>query len=210
MSFPHSYQKIILLSDKSFNIKYIYHKINILSKEINIKNMAEEQNNIKFTSNNSLLHFEYDINFKIDESEEKLIIEVDTINLFKISILIVIVLPFISNFGIINLIFYAMAAAAAFYMANILYINRFINKITNFIIKDIEINKVQTEELSEQQLAWMSDSDLCPACGTLVLGYFQFCEECGLKLSRKAKPSPFNFTKYKDYQITYIYNSLIP
>jgi len=84
-------------------------------------------------------------------------------------------------------------------------LNNFINKFANFIVEGIEIDKVKTEEMSEKQLEWIADPYLCAACGSRIEDYFSYCEECGIKLDRKPKKSPFNFTKYKNYELKYIF-----
>jgi len=203
MPFPYSYKKTIDISKNNFNLNYIILKINTLPENYKFNEIKIDENEISLKSKNSLVYFDYQLKINIDAENEELCIEIEIINLFKISLLILIVIPFISNFSISNFFIFSTIVFAIFYGANLLYINNFINKFIDFLIKDIAIDKAVEEQLSEKQIEWMSDPYKCSACGSRIEDYFAFCDDCGIKIDRKPKKSPFNFTNYNNWTIKY-------
>jgi predicted Zn-ribbon and HTH transcriptional regulator len=46
-------------------------------------------------------------------------------------------------------------------------------------INEVELSK---ENISDEQLNWMSQPDTCPACGYTVDIHTTICPDCGLRL----------------------------
>lgn len=201
MSFPYSYIKRFEIINKNIDIENVEKKIKSISDKYKITEISFQNSKIEMICQNSLAYFKFQIDIFIDD--DKLNIEIHIINLLKISLLIVILFPFFSNFSIGKVLLFSGIIISIFYLANIIYINSFINKFSDFLIEGTEIDKINTEEFSEEQMQWINDKNRCSACGAYVKDYYTHCFDCGIKLDRKAKKSPFNSTNYKNYEIRY-------
>jgi len=202
MSFPYSYTKKIQLSNKNLILKDISEKIKSLSEKYKFIDINFQNNIIEITTKNSLVYFEYQIKINVDD-DNILNIEIQLINLLKLSLLIIVVVPFISNFSIKNFFIFSIAIFSIFYFLNFIYINSFTNQLAKFITEGIEIDTIVEEEISDEQKEWIENPYKCSACGALIEDYYTHCLDCGLKQDRPAKKSPFNTTKYVDYEIKY-------
>ncbi len=201
MSFPYSYIRKFEISTNELNLNMLVDKINIISSDYRFSEIKIQNNEIELTSRNSLIYFSFQIKIFFND-ENKLCFEIEIINLMKISLLIIIFIPFFSNFSISNFLIFSSVTLVIFYLLNFLYINLFITKFSNYLITGIENSQVE-EELSGKQLEWIENEYKCSACGAAIEDYYTHCFDCGIKLDRKAKKSPFNITKYIDYDISY-------
>jgi len=203
MSFPYSYTRKFEISNKKIEIDNLEKKINEISEKYKITEIKKSINKISLISQNTLAFFKFQIDITLEEDNKTLNFEIHIIDLLKISLLIVVVIPFFSNFSIGKILLFSGIIILIFYLANIMYINSFINKFSNFLITGTKFDQLKTEELSEQQKKWMNDKNRCSACGAPVLEYYTHCLDCAIKLNRKAKKSPFNTTNYNNFEIEY-------
>ncbi len=49
-------------------------------------------------------------------------------------------------------------------------------------------------QVLHNQMIWMNDADMCPACGTKRTEGSNVCQNCGIKLPDSRKPKPLNDT----------------
>jgi len=203
MAFPYSYIRKFEIYNNSLNLKYLYEKLDAISQKFKFSDINIHDNFIEITTKNSLIYFLYQIKIEIDEDNNLLIFDIQIINLMKISLLIMIAIPFISNFSLKKFFIFSVIVIGIFYLVNFLYINSFINNLSKYLIEGTEIDKVTEEEISEIQKEWIENPNKCSACGAFIHDYYVNCFDCGIKLERKATKSPFNVTKYADYDINY-------
>jgi len=127
-------------------------------------------------------------------------------NLLKVVVFLIVILAFIAS-GIWNLIFLSTAIIFIIYLLVIIDVH---NTITDFFDKII-VFKETPEQISDEQLKWINQNDLCPACGEQLTEYDSFCPECGLNLRnrRKVKEQKVSRTGFNDFRIFYNYKSNI-
>jgi DNA-directed RNA polymerase subunit RPC12/RpoP len=201
MTFPYSHIQKFKISNNQLNFKLLKDKINNVSSKYKFSEIKVQNNEIELTSRNSLLHFNFQIKIYFEESTN-LCIEIQIINILKISLLIIILTPFFSNFSLKNYLLFSGIIFLIFYGINFLYIKLFINNFSSYLISGIETDKNE-EEFSEIQKEWIENEYKCSACGAPIENYYTHCFDCGIKLDRKAKKSPYNITKYIDYDVSY-------
>lgn len=202
MSLPYSFNKKIDFIYSKINQSKLIDKLYSIKAKHKIIEILNFENNVRIITRNSLINFSYEIVIKEDE-EKKMYFEIYVINLFKISLLIIVFIPFFTNFSFDKILLFSSTFFVIFYFINLLYINAFVNKISKFIIEDIEPDAVYEEHISEEQKEWIQNKNKCSACGAKIENYYTHCFECGIKLDHKVKKSPFSTTKYVDYEIRY-------
>ncbi len=194
MSLPYSYKKHIdcdILQSKFF-IK--------LEKNERVKNITSKNNIIEFEFLSELFGFKNKVIVDFETDKNGFYFEFFLHNLIKFSIIIIVVLGFlIRDFQ--TLLIFSISMIAIIYIFVIYYLSTTLTDIFEKIIND----KTLPEEISEEQQKWIENPDICPACGTELTEFDNFCPECKLNLSnrRRAKKQPASRTGYFDYRINY-------
>lgn len=118
--------------------------------------------------------------------------------IYGISILTVLSIRSIPLFLIVALIY-----SSSIFLYNSFQVMYRIRKIISPFLK-VRETEIITEELIEEQIAWMKDSKLCPACG-FELGFVDTdCPECGLKIKLQ-RDIPVDHTPGRGTKIRYFF-----
>lgn len=90
------------------------------------------------------------------------------------------------------------------YFLNLFEISGRTNTLISKIVKKQELVSENSEEMSQEQMKWMTDHQRCPACGS-HLSIFDFdCPDCDLKI-RSIKELPVSHTNRKTPKIKYYF-----
>ena len=203
MSLPYSYKSFYnTKSESDFNL--FFSKLNKFSKQINIQDIFRKQNEISFTTKNSLLGYKSKIKITKDNSENKgFEYQFELMGLFKIILVLIILVAFFSRFSISNFLWYSAAFIIVFYVTNILYLNISLKKLFTKLISNESFIDEFKEEYSDKQKKWLSNPLKCSACGEDITEFDKFCPDCGIKLPGKRKKPTWNLTKYENYRFKY-------
>lgn len=195
MALPYTYTKKIKI-DTSIESDAFQSVFKDAITDSKLKSYHYDNKEIEFESKNSLVSFVYKARIIINEKE--LILEVNLMELLKISLIIIVFIAFFSKFSFNSFLWVSGTVTLLFYFANILYINRFLLSKINYTI-DLSMGYV-AEQLDNKSFS--VHQMFCPACNYPISKYHAFCPDCGVRFGQKAS-SPYSITKFKNYEINY-------
>ena len=164
------------------------------------------KNTIHFNLKKSILNFKYSAKFKIIEDKHQLKIEYEfsLIQVFEISLFVIIFAAFASNYSVYSLLTFSIIFLLIFYPVNIFFISNALRKLIKSSYLSL-FPKNKGDYSSEQQ-EWINNPNKCPACGAYMNEYTSKCPNCGLTLKHgKRIKSHTNQSKFKKAEIKYHY-----
>jgi len=207
MSFPLTYKNNMYFDySSSINIDVIN---SALIKSLKLAGATEfkfKENTIYFNLKKSILQFKYSANFKVTNEKDRLKIKYgfSLIQVFEISLFVIIFAAFASNFSVFSLIKFSLFFLLVFYPVNIFFISNELRKI----IKNsyLSVFPENNSDYSKEQQEWMNNPNKCPACGAYINEYSSKCVNCGLTLKHgKQIKSNINQTSPDKRKIKYHY-----
>lgn len=198
MSLPYSFKSFheIDISFDKFLLK--------LEKNADIKNLSSDSGRVFFSINPILNSFVTDVFIVFDAEKKGIFFEFNLHKLIKISIIIIMVFAFVIP-DILRLILFSFIGVIFLYTVTSLHIVAYLRSIFD----KIDVNKNSPEELSSEQLLWLQNPDICPACGYRLRKFDSFCPDCRINLAgrRKTHVQSDSRTGFFDYIITYNFSS---
>lgn len=210
MAFPFTYKKKIeLFFDNDFekNKVDILYEITKKFAAKKAKIIKRDKENMSLTSKNSLFSIEYPIDIFFGDIPDNYFIEytIDLDRLIKITFLIVIFLAFFSFLSVSGFLIYSVIFIIAFYIANLFFINSFVERIIYKITGENAYDFTDSETLSKQQNEWINNPKKCSGCGYILDDLVLDCPECGLKIRKNRYSVPLDTSKYENQNIKYHY-----
>ena len=210
MSFPQTYRNNMCFDfSSSTNIDVINSALLKSLKSAGATDFKFNKNEIHFNIKKSILHFKYSANFKIINDKERLKIEYEfsLIQLFEISLFVIIFAAFASNFSVYYLIKFSIIFLLIFYPVNIYFIGNELRKLIKTAY--LSVFPENNSDYSKEQQEWINNPNKCPACGAYINDYSSKCVNCGLTLKhgRQIK-SNINQTSDRNKKIAYHYKKL--
>ncbi len=207
MSFPQTYKnKVCFDFSNKINIDVITKALLRHLKSANATDITFKENTIHFNLKKSILNFKYSASFKIAEYKNriKIVYEFSLIQVFEISLFVIIFAAFASKFSVYSLLIFSIIFLLIFYSVNIFFINNVLRKlIKSSYLSLFPENK---SDYSREQQEWINNPNKCPACGAYINDYTSKCPNCGLTLKHgKRIESNTNQSKFKNIKIKYHY-----
>lgn len=166
-------------------------------------------NGIRFNLYSSLFRIPFPVIIYCENegSETYLHYGIDLSKLVRIIVYVIMVCSILSVRSIQLFLLTASVISMTIYFLNFFEILGKINTLISKIVTTKEPAIENTEEMSQEQMEWMTDNQRCPACGS-HLSIFDFdCPECDLKI-RSPKELPVNHTNRKTSKIKYHFKKL--
>ncbi len=198
MGLPYSYTKKI-----DFDVNISLQKqdfLELLSQSLQHEegiseiNIVEEE--LVFKSKKSLLNFSYQVNTRVDITDKiNFVFEANLVDLIKISLALIVVIPFLSTFNINTFFIFSSILIFIFYFANLIFI---LSSTKQTFEKALtRLNILQTEDMSIEQQDWLSDLEKCSACGYNISEYDLNCPDCGIMLKQNKFTKPLDISQVK-------------
>lgn len=204
MSFPYSY-KTKIDHTENLNFDFWADKIVQKSEKFGLKELAQTQNQLSFVSNKSLFGFKYRVDFF--EEDDFLQYEFHLLELIKITLIVVVLLAFVSKFSFSGFLWFAGIFIAVFYFANVFYIGQKLKYFFDNEIFETHLQTIKPEKMTDEQQSWQANSNKCSACGEEITDYDHACPECGLTIKGKRKILPVSTSKFEGYRFRYEYKN---
>ncbi len=207
MPLPYSYKSKIEIPDsEDVNLDYA---TDLCSDYIRNKALAEykqEKSSIFFTSNHSLVNFNYQVELKV-KKEELITVEyeIHLMQLVKITLALIVFIAFFSSFGMGGFLWFSFIFSLVFFVVNLMFADSYVQKIIKSSYLYLSLNPPAEEGYTHEQKKWMNDKNRCPACGEEINMYDVNCPECGLKLRQSKYTIPLDVTKYQEKRFKYHY-----
>ncbi|MBK8806843.1 MAG: hypothetical protein IPO21_09420 [Bacteroidales bacterium] len=106
-------------------------------------------------------------------------------SVFKISIFVFLLFAFFSAFSIQAYLIASFTVSVVLFLLVVFYMNNHFYRVFNLF----KVGNDTAEILTEMQMKWIQDPNLCSACGAQVSKYHTFCCDCGIKVG---EPKPFS------------------
>ncbi len=209
MSLPYSYKsKIEIPESEAFESEEVLYK---LESQLNTMQLVSE---FELTDEKILFNYKalFNVKYPVEftpKKEENIWIsyEAKLMKLIQLSLVLIIFVAFFSSFEINGFLWFSAIFTLIFFTINVLYIEHGVQKLLKSTSLFQSIDMQSEEKFSEEQLKWMNDTNICPACGENLLPYDQNCPECGLRLPRKLIAKPFDVSKYENKRLSYSYKT---
>ncbi|OQA95835.1 MAG: hypothetical protein BWY22_01995 [Bacteroidetes bacterium ADurb.Bin217] len=105
-----------------------------------------------------------------------------------------------SAFSVLFFLWFTGISLLVFIIIRYLYFRFFISGVIDFIM----VRESTDEEISAMQQQWIENPNVCPACGTDINEYSQYCSECGLFIRHQPQISRFSVSEnLEKYNLTY-------
>lgn len=212
LSFPYTYKNRIKLFGETVNdIKPNTFLIKrLLTEQLKlraIKIISENVNSINYEAISEIFKFEYSVELTIENKSNDIDIfyEINLNKLINITLIIVILIAFLSVLSVNLFLIFAGLFSVVFYILNLVIIN---TQISNIIKKSLGNNLYifnEIENITAEQEKWMNDPSLCPACGEYITIFDQNCPDCGLRIKQNNTKIPVDISKYNDKKLNYHY-----
>jgi rubredoxin len=201
MGLPYSYRQFY---ETEISPKKFFSKLTEKKEKYQLQNLNIDKNEIKFSFSPNFFGIKNTVLLDFKTDFTGFYYEFQLENLIRISLVFVIIFAFTLR-GFVNLLIYPSLAIFLLYAVVVFQTKSFLETIFD----DITMLGTKEEELTPEQEEWLKNSNLCPACGTELTEFDEFCPECKLNLKRyrKAKKQPVSRTGFDDFRIYYKYKS---
>ncbi len=196
MGLPYSYTK-----DVDFDVNLSLQKqvlIDLLSQSLQhedgISEIKTEDRILQFKSKKSLLNFSYQVKNEINITDKlSFNSTVNLVELIKISVALIVIIPFLSKFNINTFFVFSSIFILIFYFANLVFILSSTKQTLEKAL--VRLNILQTEDMSVEQQDWLNNPHKCSACGYNISEFDLSCPDCGIKLKQNRFTKPLDISQ---------------
>jgi len=148
-----------------------------------------------------VLYIPYKAKISINHEQDFVDVQINyqSRNFINISLAILLFSAFFSRFSLGLYFWFSLFFVLAFYILHRVLFANISKKIKNTIC----INNDLDDSLTQEQQTWISNPDLCSACGNTLSKYDQNCTECGLFI-RNINNIP-RYSSTEQFSIVYKY-----
>jgi hypothetical protein len=207
MALPVSYENNIqLYESRGIDlVSFFYRLQNSLDKDHLITELSSTEIKVLFNFRSFLgIHFQIEVQ-KTLINQNSIGYEIKLSKLLQVCIALILFIAFFSGFKFGGFLWFSVIFTLLFYFVNVLIVDRQVQSIIKSAIDDGDMGEGNEEMLTQKQLEWMNNKTKCPACGEDITEYDMNCPECGLRISDKAKPKPYDLSKYVHKNIKYFF-----